>query len=63
MYEKKHILSLDDFDKDLLTNGMNEFRNLLLDDGLPTEDVDKLLVRIINAPLKRDMKSLRADAR
>lgn len=63
MYEKKHILFLDAFDKDLLANGMNEFRNMLIDDGLPTEDVDKLLVRIINAPLKRDIKSLRAEAR
>ena len=27
---------------------MNEFRNMLLSDGIPTEDVNKLLIKIIN---------------
>lgn len=27
---------------------MNEFRNMLLSDGIPTEDVDELLIKIIN---------------
>ena len=37
-----------DFECNLLINGMNEFRNMLLADNLPTEDVDKLLPKIID---------------
>lgn len=37
-----------DFECNLLVNGMNEFRNLLLAEGLPTEDVNKLLLKIID---------------
>ena len=36
------------FECNLLINGMNEFCNMLLADGLPTEDVDELLLKIID---------------
>ena len=32
----------------LLINGMNEFRNMLLEQDLPTEDIDELLLKIID---------------
>ena len=48
MFNKKTKLKLTDFERNLLINGMNEFRNMLLSDGIPTEDVDELLLKIIN---------------
>ena len=48
MFNKKTKLNLTDFECNLLINGMNEFRNMLLSDGIPTEDVDELLLKIIN---------------
>ena len=48
MFNKKTKLELTDFECNLLINGMNEFRNMLLSDGIPTEDVDELLLKIIN---------------
>ena len=48
MFSKKTKLTLTDFECNLLINGMNEFRNMLLSDGIPTEDVDELLIKIIN---------------
>ena len=48
MFNKKTKLKLTDFECNLLINGMNEFRNMLLADGLPTEDVDELLLKIID---------------
>ena len=45
---KKVKINLTDFECNLLINGMNEFRNMLLSDGIPTEDVDELLLKIIN---------------
>ena len=45
---KKVKVKFTDFESNLLINGMNEFRNMLLADGLPTEDVDELLLKIID---------------
>lgn len=48
MKEKKIKVKLTDFECNLLINGMNEFRNMLLEEGKPTEDVDTLLLRLID---------------
>ena len=45
---KKVKIKFTDFEYNLLINGMNEFRNMLLSDGIPTEDVDEPLLKIIN---------------
>ena len=48
MFSKKIKLKLDSFELNLLINGMNEFRNMLLAEDFPTEDVDKLLLKLID---------------
>lgn len=50
MREEKRVITVDSFDHDLLINGINEFRNMLIEEELPTEDVDKLLLKILDAP-------------
>ena len=45
---KKVKIKFTDFECNLLINGMNEFRNMLLTEDLPTEDVDELLLKIID---------------
>lgn len=45
---RKTKIKFTDFERNLLINGMNEFRNMLLAKDLPTEDVDELLLKIIN---------------
>lgn len=45
---KKIKIKFTDFECNLLVNGMNEFRNMLLAEGLPTEDVNELLFKIID---------------
>ena len=45
---RKVKVKFTDFECNLLINGMNEFRNMILADGLPTEDVDELLLKIID---------------
>ena len=48
MFNKKIKLKLTDFECNLLGGGMNEFRNKAFSDGIPTEDVDELLLKTIN---------------
>lgn len=45
---RKTKIKFTDFECNLLVNGMNEFRNMLLSENLPTEDVDELLLKIID---------------
>ena len=53
--ERKTKIKFTDFECNLLINGMNEFRNMLLAEDLPTEDVDELLCKLM-----RIKKKLRA---
>ncbi|MBR2886282.1 MAG: hypothetical protein IKB93_16070 [Clostridia bacterium] len=46
--KKKIKIKIDGLECNLLINGMNEFRNMLLAEGLPTEDVDELLLKLID---------------
>ena len=45
---KETKIKFTDFECNLLINGMNEFRNMLLSENLPTEDIDDLLIKIID---------------
>lgn len=47
MKEKKVKMKFTDFECNLLINGINEWRNMLLAVDYPTEDVDELLLKII----------------
>ena len=47
MKEKKVKMKLTDFECNLIINGINEWRNMLLAADCPTEDVDELLLKII----------------
>ena len=44
---RKIKVKFTDFECNLLINGMNEFRNMLLAEDLPKADVDELLLKII----------------
>ena len=49
MRRGKHYIYLDSAEHRLAIAGMNHFRNNLLRAGKPTEDVDALLLKLINA--------------
>ena len=53
MAEEKRIVELTPFEYRLLVNGMASFRNSLLWENKPTEDVNDLILKIIDAPKKR----------
>ena len=45
---RKTKIKFTDFECNLLINGMNEFRNMLLAEELSTEDADELLLKFID---------------
>lgn len=55
----KVVVTLDSFEQRLMVNGLNDFRNDLIRDDKPTEDIDELLLKVIDAPTRKEKK--RAD--
>ncbi len=53
MAEEKRVVELTPFEYRLLINGLSSFRNNLLWESKPTEDVNDLILKIIDAPKKR----------
>lgn len=59
----KRVIVVDEFDHNVIANGMYEYRNMLLEKEMPTEDVDKVLYIILDAPTKRGLRRSDREAR
>ena len=58
---EKRVLTVDDFEHNLMLNGINEYRNMLLEQELPTDDVGELLLKVFDAPLQKRRRLERED--
>lgn len=63
MRSDKRVIIVDDLLYNLMLNGLNDFRNKLLEQDQPTEDVDKLLLLILDAPTARERRRAYRDER
>ena len=59
MNDSDVMIKVNEFEQRLLVNGMNRFRNDLIREELPTEDVDDVLLKIIDAPPAKKKKLFR----
>ena len=50
---KKRRLIITDFEKGLLINALMQFRSNALATGKPTEDINELILKVIDAPKKK----------
>mgnify|MGYP000769462983 CR=1 FL=1 len=57
MAEEKKVVTLDDFEQRLMVSGLMDFRNDLLRDEKPTEDINDLILKVIDAPTKKETVS------
>ena len=53
MREKKYYIALDDFERRLVVNCMNEMRNSFIEDGKCTDVLDEVLLKIIRSKQKK----------
>ena len=53
MRVKKYYLVLDNFERRMLLNNLNDFRNKLIADGKYTDLLDEVIIKVANAKLKR----------
>ena len=53
MKEEKYYIALDDFERRVVVNCMNEMRNSLIKNGKTTEALDEVLLKIIRSKQKK----------
>ena len=63
MAEEKKVVTLDDFEQRLMVSGLMDFRNDLLRDEKPTEDINDLILKAIDAPTKKGKRRADRQAR
>ena len=63
MRDEKRVVTLNSFEQRLMVQSLNDFRNNALRDGKPTEDVDNLLLKVIDAPTKREKRRAERETR
>lgn len=63
MPDDRRVVMLDDFEQRLMVNGLTDFRNDLLREEKPTEDVDDLILKVIDAPTKKEKRKEERAAR
>ena len=61
--DEKGVVTLDDFEQRLLVSGLADFRNDLIRDEKPTEDVDDLILKVIDAPTQKEKRKADREAR
>ena len=55
MKEKKYYIALDDFERRVVVNCMNEMRNKLIAEGKYTDALDEVLIKVIQ-PNRRNSR-------
>ena len=63
MAEEKKVIEVNSYQQRLIVNGLNDFRNDLIRADKPTEDVDEILLKIIDAPTKKEKRKADREAR
>ena len=53
---EKRVLTLDRYEHGVVINALNEMRNDLLEEERPTDIVDEVLLKVIDAPTKTEKR-------
>ncbi len=63
MWDKKRILSLDKHQHKVLISALNQCRNNLLTKKTPTDAIDEVLLKVIDAPTKKEKRRYENESR
>ncbi|MDL2289583.1 hypothetical protein LJB83_02335 [Clostridia bacterium OttesenSCG-928-F22] len=56
MKEEKRVLELDKYEYGVVFHSLNDMRNDLIKEERPTDAVDDVLMKVIDAPTKKEKK-------
>jgi len=63
MKEEKRVLTLDTYEHGIVVNALNKLRTGLIKEERPTDPVDELLLKTIDAPTKKRKRGHRDETR
>lgn len=53
MQNKKYYIAIDEYERRIIINSLNNLRNKLIVEDRYTDAVDDILVKVANAPIKK----------
>lgn len=53
MRNQKYYIAIDENERQIVLNALNSLRNKLLAEGRYTDAVDDVLIKVVNAPVKK----------
>lgn len=53
MRNQKYYIAIDEYERRIIINSLNNLRNKLIAEGRYTDAVDDVLVKVMNAPIKK----------
>ncbi|MHB1314593.1 MAG: hypothetical protein ACYCX2_03815 [Christensenellales bacterium] len=56
MKEEERVLTLDNYEYGVVVNALNDMRNDLIEEQRPTDAVDDLLLKTIDAPTRKQKR-------
>lgn len=63
MFERKRVIALTDRQQRVMVRWLSDARNGAIREGKPTEDLDEVILKAINAPTKREKRRADREAR
>lgn len=51
--EEKHVLELDHYERGVVINALNDMRNDMIGEDRPTDIIDEVLLKAIDAPVRK----------
>lgn len=53
MQEQKYYIAVDEYERRIIINSLNNLRNKLIAEGRYTDAVDELIIKFAHAPIKK----------
>lgn len=57
--EEKRVIEVDEYDRRLIIESLNDKRNALVEKGADTDHVDDVLLDVIDAPTRKQKRKMR----
>lgn len=57
--EEKRVIEVDEYERRLIIDSLNDKRNALIEKGADTDHVDDVLLDVIDAPTKKQKRKMR----
>ena len=57
--EEKRVIEVDEYDRRLIIESLNDKRNALIEKGADTDHVDDVLLDVIDAPTRKQKRKIR----